>query len=271
MSEKINSKEENLKNWFQQHPKVLVALSGGVDSCLVAYVARQVLGKKNAISVVGVSPSLKQRDLEESRKFCRDNDIILKEVKPDEINDPNYNTNPINRCFFCKSALYDVMREVKDTEYPEYVILNGNNKTDLGDYRPGMQAAEDYSAYSPLGECEYEKEDIRELANKYGLSVWDKPASPCLSSRFPYGENITVEKLQMVEKAEDVLNQFGFSDVRVRYNNNSAKVEVPFNEVEQLTNKFSEIQPKLLEFGFADCEIDEEGLVSGKLNRGIGK
>jgi pyridinium-3,5-biscarboxylic acid mononucleotide sulfurtransferase len=271
MNNILQQKEDVLQSWFRQYPKVIIALSGGVDSCLVAYVARKMLGKENAIAVVGVSPSLKQRDLQESRSFCEIHDIKLIEVNPNEINDPNYNSNPINRCFFCKSALYDIMLKVKKADYPEFSILNGNNKSDLGDYRPGMQAATDFSALSPLADCGFEKEDIRELAKKYNLEVWDKPASPCLSSRFPYGESITIDKLKMVEKAEEVLNEHGFSDVRVRYKNKAAFVEVPVEEVNLLNDKFDEIQPKLIEFGFTDCEIDAEGLVSGKLNREIGK
>lgn len=269
MEKNIRQKEERLYDWFNQHPKVLIALSGGVDSCLVAYVARKAVGKENAIAVVGVSPSLKQKDLKETRDFCSEHDILLKELAPNEIEDPNYSSNPINRCFFCKSALYNVMVSLKKSEYPDYTLLNGNNKSDLGDYRPGLKAADDYSALSPLAECGFEKEDIRELANYYGLSVWDKPASPCLSSRFPYGETITTEKLKMVENAENVLNEYGFSDVRVRYNKESARVEVPVDELSKLTNKFNEIQPRLLEFGFKNTEIDKEGLISGKLNRGV--
>lgn len=263
----MQQKESALQEWFVRYARVLVALSGGVDSCLVAYVARQVLGKENAIAVVGVSPSLKQKDLKETRDFCAKYDIILEEVLPGEINDPNYSENPVNRCFFCKSALYEVMQKLKRINFPDYYLVNGNNKSDLGDYRPGMKAAEDYSAYSPLASCGFRKEDIRELANKYGLSVWDKPASPCLSSRFPYGEHITTERLKMVENAEDVLNKFGFSDVRVRYRENRARVEVPVEELSLLNEKFRDIKPKLIEFGFSDCEIDEEGLISGKLNR----
>lgn len=267
----MDLKEIRLKEWFEKNPKVLVALSGGVDSCLVAFMARKFLGRENAISVVGVSPSLKTRDYELTVQFCEQHNIQLVEVNPDEINDPNYASNPINRCYFCKSNLYAAMHELQKHQYPEYILLNGNNLTDLGDYRPGLKAAEENKAYSPLAECGFNKEDIRHLARKYNLSVWDKPASPCLSSRFPYGETITVDKLKMVEKAENLLNSYGFSDVRVRYQNTKARIEVPAGEIGQLDKLFDDISSKIVSFGFTDCEVDAEGLVSGKMNRVLKK
>ena len=271
MSEKSFHKEKKLTEWFQHKARVLVALSGGVDSCLVAYAARRFLGKENAISLIGVSSSLKKRDLELAKDFCRENDIKLVEVEPNEIDNPDYRGNPVNRCFFCKSELYREMKQFRDEHYPDYLLVNGNNKSDWSDYRPGLKAADDFTVYSPLADCGFEKDDIRRLANKYGLTVWDKPASPCLSSRLPYGENITEEKLSMVEKAENLLNDFGFMEVRVRYINNSARIEVPSNQIKVLSEKFFEIEPRLLEFGFKGSEIDQEGLVSGKLNRAIKK
>lgn len=267
----MSEKERKLKAWFDEHPKVLVALSGGVDSCLVAFMARKYLGKENAVSVVGVSPSLKTKDHLVTVDFCRQHDINLIEIDPNEINDPNYSANPVNRCFFCKSNLYEEMHELRREEFPDYHLVNGNNTTDWGDYRPGLKAADKYTALSPLADCGFEKEDIRALAKEYNLSVWDKPASPCLSSRFPYGESITVDKLKMVEKAENLLNEYGFSDVRVRYANTKARIEVPENEIEKLDEVYSTIAPKIVSFGFTDCEIDEEGLVSGKLNRVLKK
>jgi uncharacterized protein len=265
----MNSKEILLEQWFFAHPKVLVALSGGVDSCLVAFIGRKILGKQNAVSVIGVSPSLKSKDYLLSVDFCKQYNIELIEVNPDEINDPNYASNPINRCYFCKSNLYETMYNLRNNRFKDYILVNGNNVSDFGDYRPGLKAAEEKKAFSPLAECGFEKKDIRELAQKYNLSVWDKPASPCLSSRFPYGEHITVEKLKMVEKAEDLLNSFGFTDVRVRYKNTKARIEVPTDELTLLESHYQKIKPSILEFGFTDCEIDTEGLISGKLNREI--
>ncbi len=267
----MSEKEMKLRLWFEEHPKVLVALSGGVDSCLVAFMARKHLGKEHAVSVVGVSPSLKTKDHQITLDFCKEHDIKLVEIDPNEINDPNYSANPVNRCFFCKSNLYEEMHELRKKNYPDYILVNGNNTSDWGDYRPGLKAADKFTALSPLADCGFEKDDIRELAKQYNLSVWDKPASPCLSSRFPYGENITTDKLKMVEKAEDLLNDFGFSDVRVRYYNTKARIEVPENEINLLDKHYAVIASKIVGFGFTACEIDKEGLVSGKLNRVLNK
>ena len=258
-----------LEDWFKQRGKVIVAFSGGVDSCLVIFLARKFLGKDNAIAVISKSASLKTRDLEIARKFCDMYDIQLKEIKTREMEDPEYLRNPINRCYFCKTNLYSELEEIITSQYPDYDILNGNNLSDNGDYRPGMEAATKYNAYSPLSECKIEKSDVRALAKHFDLFTWDKPASPCLSSRFPYGESITFEKLKMVEEAEDILNEFGFNDVRVRYIDKSAKIEVPDHLLEKLNQDFKDVESKILNLGFENCYIDEEGLISGKLNRGI--
>lgn len=267
----MGEKEKKLQKWFKDHPKVLVALSGGVDSCLVAFMARKYLGKENAVSVVGVSPSLKSKDHQITIDFCSEHDIQLCEIDPNEIEDPNYKANPVNRCFFCKSNLYEEMHELRRQKFPDYVLVNGNNTTDWSDYRPGLKAADKFTAKSPLADCGFKKEDIRELARTYNLSVWDKPASPCLSSRFPYGEHITEERLKMVEKAEDLLNESGFSDVRVRFYDSKARIEVPQSEVSLLEQKIEKLSPQIVSFGFTECEVDKEGLVSGKLNRVLGK
>ena len=263
------SKYSGLERWFKEHSKVMVALSGGVDSCLVAYVARKVLGKKNAISVIGDSPSLKRRDLDTAIKFCNDNDIQYILIHPGEINDPNYRHNPVDRCYWCKSSLYKDMIRVRNENYREYILVNGNNKSDWSDYRPGLKAADQFEALSPLADCGFLKEDIRNLAKQFNLEIWDKPASPCLSSRFPYGELITVDKLKQVEDAETILADNGFFDARVRFFGDKAKVEVPVLQINQLKNKISIIREQFHELGFVETEIDEEGLVSGKLNRGV--
>ncbi|HBH49386.1 MAG TPA: ATP-dependent sacrificial sulfur transferase LarE [Bacteroidales bacterium] len=261
--------ENTLERWFSKHPKVLVALSGGVDSCLVAFMARKFNGSRNCICLIGVSPSLKKQDLDSAIKFCTDHDISYRKVFPNEIEDPRYASNPINRCFYCKSALYTEMGKVRDAHYPHFELLNGNNYSDRGDYRPGMKAAAEYHALSPLAECKIDKQIIRDIAQKYHLEVWDKPASPCMSSRFPYGEAITVDKLRMVEEAEQIVNNMGFSDVRVRISNKNASIEVPEKEIQTLKNNFNNLQQKFYEIGFGNVQIDQEGLVSGKLNRFI--
>lgn len=265
----VKDLSKSLRTWFEGIEKAAIALSGGIDSSLVAYGARQFLGKENMIAVISASASVKEKELNDARNFCKQYDIVLHEIDAREIDDPNYSENPLNRCFFCKSALYTAMDILVTENFTGYTVLNGNNFSDFGDYRPGLQAASDYKVLSPLAECHFNKEDIRRLANYYNLPNWDKPASPCLSSRFPYGEQISVDKLRMVERAENILNEFGFDDVRVRYRKNKASVEVPYEKIGELKLAFNEMSSSIRSIGFESCEIDEEGLISGKLNRGI--
>lgn len=261
--------QERLRSWFRAHPKVLVAFSGGVDSCLVAFLARQALGKANAIAVISNSASLKASDLQDAQRFCVAYDIELREIDAGEIDDPNYRENPLDRCFHCKTHLYSSLQALQAAEYPGFEILNGSNQDDQGDYRPGMKAAAGQSVRSPLLECEVGKDGVRALARSLSLFTWDKPASPCLSSRFPYGEPITIEKLKMVELGEEYLKSLGFSDCRVRIRAKEATLEVPQAEVNRLAELFGTAEIQFRSFGFDKVEIDSEGLVSGKLNREV--
>jgi uncharacterized protein len=161
------------------------------------------------------------------------------------------------------------MSKLVQDKYKDFRIINGNNFSDLGDYRPGLSAADEKSAFSPFINCKVSKEEIRILAKEYNLSVWDKPASPCLSSRFPYGEEISVEKLKRVEEAEKILNNYGFNEVRVRSYGDTAKIEVPAEKLSGLREIFEPVHEQIIDIGFNNCEIDEEGFISGKLNRAI--
>ena len=180
--------------------------------------------------------------------------------------DEKYLSNPSNRCYFCKNHLYMAINEIK-SKYPDHHILNGTNTDDLGDYRPGLEAAKEHHVESPLVDCKINKKGVRSLANFLGLQVWDKPASPCLSSRFPYGTSISIEDLLKVESAEEVLNNYGFEDVRVRFLQDEARIEVEKDQLERLYGHFPSIESEIKAIGFARCSVDEEGLVSGKLNR----
>ncbi|WP_010423937.1 ATP-dependent sacrificial sulfur transferase LarE [Anaerophaga thermohalophila] len=266
-----NQKYEAVKQWFSRHPRILVALSGGVDSCLVAFLARHFLGYDNVVAIIGDSPALKRSDYYQARDFCQQNNIKYSTVSPGEIDDPRYNSNPEDRCFWCKNSLYTAMNHLRRTKYSNYTMVNGSNKSDLADYRPGLKAADEYKVLSPLADCNFKKEDIREMACYFNLKVWDKPASPCLSSRFPYGEGITRKKLKMVEEAEDIINRHGFKEVRARYRSGKTSIEVPPNEVSRLAEMMPVISDQLKKIGFSEVELDKEGLISGKLNREIGK
>jgi pyridinium-3,5-biscarboxylic acid mononucleotide sulfurtransferase len=260
-------KLHNLEQWFEQHTqKVIIAVSGGVDSSLVAFLSRKYLGKENTLAVISASPSLKQIDLVSAKSFCEENDINLEIIETKEIEDPNYYSNPINRCYFCKMNLYNELKIIAD-RYPEAIIINGQNYDDIADYRPGIKAANEFQVLTPLADCKLTKSDIRFIARHFNLSFWDKPASPCLSSRIPYGEEVTVQKLKKIEEAENLLNKFGFNEVRVRNYNNTARIEVPAEQIKDLIKVKKDVINKILQIGFSNCEIDSEGFVSGKLNR----
>nr|WP_321451698.1 ATP-dependent sacrificial sulfur transferase LarE [uncultured Carboxylicivirga sp.] len=266
----IDQSISDLQKWFSNHQQIMIALSGGVDSSLVAYLARLFKAKDNVLAVISDSTSLKRKDLQEAIDFCELYDIPYHILKSDPIIDNNYASNPNNRCYFCKSFLYEAMIILRNTEYPSFTMVNGNNADDKGDYRPGLEAAKENNALSPLMDCNINKETIRAIARHYNLKIWDKPASPCLSSRFPYGTAITIKKLNMVEAGENLLNYYGFADCRVRYYNDIAKLEVKPEEVEKLNALADKLKPHFIEMGFTDIEIDIEGLISGKLNRALG-
>jgi uncharacterized protein len=255
-----------LKNWFKNHKGTVTAFSGGVDSSLVLYVSKLVLGE-NAIGLISNSESLKSKDFKVATSFCEHHKINLEVIKTDELNDPNYTANPSNRCFFCKNHLYEAMIDVIQEKYPEYTILNGTNLDDLGDYRPGLQAANLHKIQSPLAELKISKKEVIEMANELGLETANKPPSPCLSSRIPYGVAVNNERLKQIENAEYILNDFGFDTVRVRNNGDTASIEVPSNEIDKLAAKFEVISIGIRNLGFKKVKIDNEGFVSGKLNR----
>ncbi len=268
LSPQLQDKLSQLEEWFSARKGSIVAFSGGIDSTLVLFLARKFQGKERAVGVISNSESLKTRDFEMARDFCRDFDIRLEIIKTDELNDERYNTNPENRCYFCKEHLFNDLQTMKD-KYPEFDVLSGTNRDDLGDYRPGLQAAARYKVLSPMVDCRVAKDEIRQIALHFNLPNWNKPASPCLSSRIPYHHTITNEKLRQVEAAENILNEYGFSDVRVRHYGTYGQIEVQKGELEKLRLVEDEVIGKILALGFNELKIDREGLVSGKLNRVI--
>jgi pyridinium-3,5-biscarboxylic acid mononucleotide sulfurtransferase len=262
----LNGKLESLENWFSQRKGSLVAFSGGIDSTLVLYLSRKFQGQEYAIGVISNSESLKNKDFNLAQSFCEEFDIQLRIIKTNELSDTRYSENPINRCFFCKDHLFHDLQELKK-EYEGFDILSGTNSDDLGDYRPGIDAAQKNQVLSPLVDCKITKEEIREIAKHFNLPNWNKPASPCLSSRIPYNQNVTLEKLKQIEGAEDILNSFGFEDVRVRHFGTFGRIEVQKEDLEKLLLVKDKVYTEIKKLGFARVEIDEEGLVSGKMNR----
>jgi uncharacterized protein len=270
LSVELQNKLTSLQNWFESRKGSIVAFSGGIDSALVLFLARKFQGKENAIGVISNSESLKQKDFKEAQDFCAQFDILLEVIKTNELEDERYNKNPIDRCFYCKSHLFQDLNEMCK-KYPGFQVLSGTNADDFGDYRPGINAANEQEVLSPLADCQVTKAELREIAKFFGLPNWNKPASPCLSSRIPYNQSVTAEKLKQVELAEDLLNSYGFEEVRVRHYGKVGRIEVRKEDIAKLLSIQEEVIPKIKALGFEACEIDEEGLVSGKMNRVINK
>lgn len=259
---------EDLKAWYRECPGAWVAFSGGVDSSLVAFLARHFLGAERVRAVISASPSLKLSDLEAAKNFAAGMDLPLRVITTAEMENPNYFENPSNRCYFCKHTLYDELGELTQ-EFPDWWVLNGTNTDDAGDYRPGLKAAEEFEVRSPLVDCGVDKEGVRALAAHFNLVCWDKPASPCLSSRVPYGERITVEKLRQIEDAEALVAKAGFRINRVRHHGETARVEVERDAIGRLAAARDGLRASIQALGFREVEFDAEGFVSGKLNRAI--
>lgn len=260
-------KLEQLKNLFAEMDRALIAYSGGVDSTLVAKIAYDVLGDR-ALAVTAISPSLLPEELEDARIQAAYIGIPHKVVQTHEMDNPNYTANPVNRCYFCKSELHDTLKPLA-TQLGYPYVVDGVNADDLRDYRPGIQAAKERGVRSPLAELGVTKAEVRQLSQQLGLFWWDKPAQPCLSSRFPYGEEITVGKLQRVGRAEIYLRRLGLQNLRVRSVGETARIELPPEQIKEfvLTTDLQALVSAFQEFGFVYVTLDLEGYRSGKLNQ----
>ena len=263
MSDKISK----LENLFRDLDKALIAYSGGIDSTLVAKIAYEVLGDR-ALAITAVSPSLLPEELAEAQSQAEIIGIPHELVYTQEMANPNYTSNPVNRCYFCKSELHDTLKPMaKQRGYP--YVIDGVNADDLQDYRPGIQAAKERGVRSPLAELGVTKLEVREITKSFGLSWWDKPSQPCLSSRFPYGEAITVEKLHRVGRAEVYLRNLGYKNLRVRSVGDTARIELPAAQISEFTLKTNlpELVAAFQGYGFVYVTLDLEGYRSGKLNQ----
>lgn len=262
MNIELKQKYEKLKESIKKLDSAIVAFSGGIDSALILKVAHDVLRNK-AIAVTADSPSLPRKELEETKKIAQQIGAKHIIVDTEETKNENYLKNPNDRCYYCKSELYTKLRTIAE-QLGIKIILNGTNFDDLGDYRPGLKAADENSVISPLKAAKLTKNDVRELAKHLGLEIWDKPSSPCLSSRVPYGQEITLKKLSMIEAAEDFLKGFGIRELRVRHFGNAARIEVNESDKPAINYNLNLIKNKFNEIGFDEIEISN--FKSGNLN-----
>lgn len=247
--------------------QVLVAYSGGIDSTLVLKVAYDLLGSK-AQAVTALSPSLAGRDLENARAVAGEIGVEHVEIKSTEMENPAYQANDLNRCYFCKTNVYERIVEY-GASLEGAVVLDGTNRDDLGDHRPGLRAARENGVRSPLKEAGIGKEEIRNWAHELGLSNWDRPSNACLSSRIPYGSAVTEEKLKQVEQAEAALYGMGFTQLRVRHHEQVARLEFSETDLEQAFLRRAEVNELVKRAGFAHVSLDLNGYKTGSLNVGV--
>ena len=259
---KLNALEDRLRSLGP----LMVAYSGGVDSAYLAAVAHRVLGNR-MLAVLADSPSLARRDMEEARAFAETHGIPLRVIKTEELDNPEYQRNDANRCFHCKTELFECMRKV-GAELGFTGIAYGMNADDRQDYRPGQRAAEEHEVLAPLADAGLTKQEIRALAREAGYTLWDRPAAPCLSSRVEYGRTVTREVLEQIERGEESLRQLGFREFRVRHHGEMARVEVSRAEMQRaMTMEMMDaISAELRKAGFKYVALDCSGFRSGSLN-----
>jgi len=257
--------EDTLLSVIKRFSSAAVAFSGGVDSAVVAAATFRALGE-NALAITGDSPSVPRKEIDNAKKVASEIGIRHVVLGTQEFTQTDYLRNDGSRCYFCKSELYSQIQAVQP-QYGFDTIFSGANKDDLGDYRPGLVAAKEKGIVHPLIEAGMGKAQVRELAQFWGLPIWDKPASPCLSSRIAPHLEVTSERTAKVEKAEDFLHSLGFPVCRVRYfPGDLAKIEVPLDLLANLLSHKVQVEEELLKIGFSKVEIDPKGFRSGNLN-----
>ena len=255
---------ERLTSVLERHKPLVVAFSGGVDSALLAFVARHVLGD-DMVCAIGISPSLAERDHEDAVAFVRAHDIPSESVYTNEGNDPRYRANNPDRCFYCKDELFQRINDCEALRRFSHVAY-GANVDDRSDHRPGAVAARRHAVIAPLVDAGYTKDLVRRTAKALGLEVWDKPAAPCLASRIPYYSEVTPQKLSPIERAEMVLKDLGFRECRVRHHGETTRIEIPIDRHDAIREVWAEVTVGMRCAGFEEVILEPDGLRSGRLN-----
>lgn len=266
----LKQKTDRLAEILKPLGRVAVAFSAGVDSTFILKFAADTLGAENVVAVTAKSDSLAAAEFEQTVELAGLVGVEHVVIETDEFDDPDYLANPVNRCYFCKTSLYNHMTDFcTSRDIP--AAINGINADDLGDYRPGIQAAREHNVLTPAADAGLTKDDIRQLSEQMNLPTFDKPASPCLSSRVQYGENITPEKLRMIESCESFLHELGFRECRVRHHNNLARIEVPADRIGELLDPElrTKIDQHFRDAGYKYVTIDLKGFRSGSMNEVI--
>lgn len=265
----VITKEERLRELFRTLGSVIVAYSGGVDSSYVAYVANAELGAR-AVCITGQSASLPSYQNEEIDRVVQRFGFNHEIIRTDELEHPGYRANNGDRCFFCKDELYGKLEAIARTRGVDHIV-DGSTVDDLDDYRPGRQAAKQHAVRSPLIEVGLNKDEVRELSQRATLPTWDKPASPCLSSRIAYGTTVTIERLQKVDRGEEILREFGFREFRVRHHDTLVRLEISPAEMDRVLQKgvIDQLAARFRELGFKYVTLDLHGFRSGSMNEAL--
>ena len=266
LTQDLQDKLDSLEAIIRDLGSLAVGYSGGGDSSLLLAVAHEALGDK-ALAVFASDASVPERELKEATSFCEERGIRIIVCEVDPLQEESYRNNSPDRCYFCKRGIFTRIREIAEENGIEYVA-EGSNKDDLGDYRPGLRAVEELSVRSPLREAGLSKSDIRQISKAMGLPTWNKPAYACLASRFVYGEEITREKLYMIDLAEQFLIEHGFCEERVRMHGNIARIEVPEKDIPRLAadDIREKVYNRFKEIGFAFVTLDMYGYRTGSMN-----
>ena len=263
-----NAKEARLEAWLRARGRVAIGFSGGVDSAYLAVVARRALGADGVLAIIGRSASYPAEQWAAARAVAERFAVPVHELDTDELSDPRYAANPANRCYFCKTELWGRLVPVA-ASFGYATVVDGTNADDLGDYRPGAQAAREHDVRSPLAELGFTKAEIRARSRALGLPTWQQPSSPCLSSRLPYGTGVTPERLAMVERAEAALRTLGITgDLRVRFHDELARVELSRELLDEwlIPARAASLRAAVIGAGFERVAIDLRGFRSGSLN-----